>query len=123
MSVGIGSSGWQTPLLELGGFDGLIIEAFASGDVPPRTAEILTSLVAKGLPVVLASRARPGLIRPVFPGLIGTSHELLASGFHGAGQLDPHRARMRLAVALSCNHAEQMKSAFVRKKEKGVNRG
>lgn len=123
MSVGIGSSGWQDPLLRRGGFDGLIVEAFASGDVPPTTAEILMPLVAKGFPVILASRARPGLIRPAFPGLVGTSHELLASGFCGAGQLDPHRARMRLTVALSCNRSGQVKSAFMRKKEKGVDRG
>jgi len=113
LPVGIGSSGWHAESLQHGGFDGLVVEAFASGDVPPQTAATLVAIARAGCPVILTSRSRPGRIKAGFPGLVGTSHELLKHGLMGAAQLDPHRARLRLALALACNSPDEVWKAFI----------
>lgn len=113
LPVGIGSGKWHARCLHAGGFDGLVIEAYASGDVPPETAAALVEIVKAGRPVVLTSRSRPGRIKAGFPGLTGTSHELLEQGLIGAAQLDPHRARLRLALALSCKAQGEVQRAFL----------
>ncbi|MGB3389712.1 MAG: hypothetical protein WBA88_17200 [Pseudaminobacter sp.] len=112
LSVGIGSADWQAGVLSRGGFDGLVVEAYASGDTPPATATALMSLVSNGCPVVLASRSRPGRVKGGFPGIAGTSHGLLAHGLLGAAQLDPHRARLRLALALACKPRADLSAVF-----------
>lgn len=112
LPVGIGSTEWQTNILRGVGFDGLVIEAYASGDVPSETATTLLSLVEGGCPVVLASRSRPGRVKGGFPGIAGASYELLKRGLLGAAQLDPHRARLRLALALACKPRADLSKVF-----------
>jgi len=113
LPVGIGSDRWHAKALRADSFDGLVVEAYASGDVPADTAEALVSLSEAGCPVVLASRSRPGRVKGGFPGIAGTSHELLTRGLFGAAQLDPHRARLRLALVLACEPRGDISAVFV----------
>lgn len=101
LPVGIGIGPWLATILEIKNFDGVVIEAYAAGDVPSSICEPLRRLVSGNIPVVLASRSNPGLVEPLFPGELGCSHDLLSIGVLGAGNLDAGRARIRLMVALA----------------------
>lgn len=105
--VGIGAANWLLRLFASFAFDGIVIEAFAAGDVSPKVAGALRAMIANGRPVVLASRSRPGRIGATFPGLEGASADLLGFGALSAASLDPHVARLRLAVTLAADpHVE-----------------
>jgi L-asparaginase/Glu-tRNA(Gln) amidotransferase subunit D len=99
--VGIGAADWICAVLEALDFDGLVIEAYAAGDVPPAVVDAIEEAIAQGCPVVLASQSRPGKISSAFPGLKGASAHLLELGVLSAGSLTASLARMQLAVALA----------------------
>ncbi|HWA58887.1 MAG TPA: asparaginase [Gemmatimonadales bacterium] len=82
------------------GFDGVVIEAFGSGNVPPGALPAIRRWIAEGKPVVLASRCARGEVQPVyaFPGGGAT---LVREGVIPAGPRTPSQARMELALALS----------------------
>jgi L-asparaginase len=84
-------------------FDGVVIEAFGSGNVPPGAVPAIRRWVAEGKPVVLASRCARGEVTPVyaFPGGGAT---LVREGVIPAGPRTPSQARMELAIGLSAGH-------------------
>jgi L-asparaginase len=112
VSVGIGAAGWIGQLLDSVPTDGLVLEAYGAGDVPPEVADHVTAYVAGGGVVVVTSLARPGRVEPTYPGIAGTSHGLLAAGCYGGGVLTPRQARMRLAVALASGVPDAPRQAF-----------
>ncbi|WP_238005654.1 asparaginase domain-containing protein [Dactylosporangium sp. AC04546] len=111
-SAGIEAATWIGPLLELVPSDGLILEAYGAGDVPPPVADQVRAYVADGGHVVVTSLARPGLVEPTYPGIPGTSHGLLSAGCYGGGVLTARQARMRLAVALASGIPNAPRDAF-----------
>jgi L-asparaginase len=81
-------------------YDGVVIEAFGSGNVPPGAVPAIRRWLAEGKPVVLASRCPRGEVTPVyaFPGGGAT---LVRDGVIPAGPRTPSQARMELAICLS----------------------
>jgi L-asparaginase len=84
-------------------FDGVVLEAFGSGNVPPGAVPAIRRWIAEGKPVVLASRCARGEVHPVyaFPGGGAT---LVREGVIPAGPRTPSQARMELALCLSAGH-------------------
>jgi L-asparaginase len=80
--------------------DGLVIAGFGGGRLSAAMADAAVAAAAR-LPVVIASRCGAGSTqRSSYQGH-GSETQLLAEGLIGAGQLNPLKARLRLAVALS----------------------
>lgn len=111
-SAGVGADNWIGQLVDLVPSDGLVLEAFGAGDVPPEVAQHIAAYLTSGGQVVITSLARPGRIEPTYPGIPGTSHGLLSSGCYGGGVLTARQARMRLAVALASDVPEAARQAF-----------
>jgi L-asparaginase len=112
LPVGVGLGAWLAEILGPGRFEGVVVEAFGAGDVPPALVQPLRRLLSRRIPVVLSSRSTPGRVEPLFPGIRGSSHELLASGALSAGALDSARARIRLLVALAARPHLPAEKAF-----------
>jgi L-asparaginase len=95
-------TGDQGELVELAraGHDGLVLEAFGSGNLPPGAVPAIRRWIADGKPVVLASRCLFGEVTPVyaFPGGGAT---LVREGVIPAGPRTPSQARMELTICLS----------------------
>jgi L-asparaginase len=81
-------------------FDGVVVEAFGSGNLPPGAVPAIRRWLAEGKPVVLATRCPRGEVTPVyaFPGGGAT---LVRDGVIPAGPRTPSQARMELAICLS----------------------
>jgi L-asparaginase len=80
--------------------DGVVIEAFGSGNVPPGVVAAIGRWLDEGKPVVLASRCWWGQVTPVYA-FDGGGARTTAMGAIPAGPLTPSQARMELAIALS----------------------
>jgi L-asparaginase len=80
--------------------DGVVIEAFGSGNVPPGAVPAIGRWLAEGKPVVLASRCWWGRVTPVYA-FDGGGARTTAMGAIPAGPRTPSQARMELAIALS----------------------
>jgi L-asparaginase len=112
VTVGVGA-GWGLARMLAGSHsDGVVIAGYATGDVPPVMVTALQRLISSGIPVVLASRSRPGRVEPAFPGVAGTSADLLARGLWGAGTLDAVRVRIRLMTVLAARPRIPLATAF-----------
>ena len=81
-------------------YDGVVVEAFGSGNLPPGAVPAIRRWLAEGKPVVLATRCPRGEVTPVyaFPGGGAT---LVREGVIPAGPRTPSQARMELAICLS----------------------
>lgn len=80
--------------------DGVVIEAFGSGNVPPRAVPAIGRWLEAGKPVVLASRCPEGVVLPVY-GFAGGGARTVALGVTPAGPRTPSQARWELTLALS----------------------
>jgi len=81
-------------------YDGVVIEAFGSGNLPPGAVPAIRRWLNEGKPVVLASRCPLGEVTPVYA-FEGGGARLIAMGVLPAGPRTPSQARMELAIALS----------------------
>jgi L-asparaginase len=81
-------------------YDGVVIEAFGSGNLPPGAVPAIRRWLDEGKPVVLASRCPLGEVTPVYA-FEGGGARLVAMGVVPAGRRTPPQARMELAIALS----------------------
>ena len=95
----VGDSGALLDLLRPG-HDGVVIEAFGSGNVPPGAVPAIGRWLEAGKPVVLASRCWWGLVTPVYA-FEGGGARTTAMGALPAGARTPSQARMELTIALS----------------------
>lgn len=80
--------------------DGVVIEAFGSGNLPPGAVPAIRRWLDEGKPVVLASRCPLGEVTPTYA-FEGGGARLVAMGVTPAGPRTPSQARMELAIALS----------------------
>lgn len=80
--------------------DGVVIESFGSGNVPPGAVAAIGRWLDEGKPVVLASRCWWGQVTPVYA-FDGGGARTTAMGATPAGPRTPSQARMELAIALS----------------------
>jgi len=84
--------------------DGVVIEAFGSGNLPPRAVPAIGRWLEAGKPVVLASRCPEGVVSPVY-GFDGGGARTVAMGVTPAGPRTPSQARWELTLALSAGAA------------------
>ena len=84
--------------------DGVVIEAFGSGNVPPGAVPAIRRWIDEKKPVVLASRAPLGVVTPLYA-FEGGGSRLVAMGAIPAGARTPSQARMELMIALSAGAA------------------
>jgi L-asparaginase len=80
--------------------DGVVIEAFGSGNLPPGAVPAIRRWLDEGKPVVLASRCPLGEVTPSYA-FEGGGARLVAMGATPAGPRTPSQARMELVIALS----------------------
>ena len=85
-------------------FDGVVVEAFGSGNMPPGAVPAVRRWLDEGKPVVLASRCARGEVTPLYA-FEGGGARTVAMGAIPAGPRTPSQARMELALALSAGVA------------------
>jgi L-asparaginase len=90
--------------LALPHYDGLVLVAFGSGNVPPGAVPAIGRWVAKGKPVVLASRCPKGVVSPIYA-FEGGGARLISMGVIPAGPRAVSQARMELMISLSAGTA------------------
>jgi L-asparaginase len=85
-------------------YDGVVIEAFGSGNMPPGAVPAVRRWLEEGKPVVLASRCPYGEVTPLYA-FEGGGARTVALGAVPAGPRSPSQARMELTLALSAGVA------------------
>jgi L-asparaginase len=85
-------------------YDGVVVETFGSGNMPPGALPAVRRWLDEGKPVVLASRCPYGEVTPVYA-FEGGGARTVAMGALPAGPRSPSQARMELALALSAGVA------------------
>ncbi len=80
--------------------DGVVIEAFGSGNLPPGAVPAIGRWREEGKPVVLASRCSTGRVTPVYA-FEGGGARIVAMGAVPAGPRTPSQARWELTIAVS----------------------
>ncbi|MCZ2860551.1 asparaginase [Blastococcus sp. VKM Ac-2987] len=85
------------------GAQGVVLEAFGAGNVPPDVAAEAGRLVARGIPVLVCSRVPSGPVAPLYA---GGGAGLARAGALFAGDLSPWQGRLLLAAALSLDPTE-----------------
>ncbi len=76
---------------------GMVVAGFGSGRVPPEWYKLIEETIAKGIPMVLASRTGAGTIDDPYG---GGAHYLRSRGMIAAHEIQPLKARIKLMVAL-----------------------
>jgi L-asparaginase len=80
--------------------DGVVIEAFGSGNLPPGAVPAIGRWLEEGKPVILSSRCGAGQVSPVYA-FDGGGARTVAMGVVPAGPRTPSQARWELTIALS----------------------
>lgn len=81
-------------------FDGVVIEGFGRGNIPPGALPAIRRWLDDGKPVVLSSRCAAGEVGGEYA-FAGGGGELLRMGVLAAGRRTPALARMELVLCLS----------------------
>ncbi len=79
--------------------DGLVIEAFGQGNVPPTIMPALKSLIARNIPVVLVSRCFNGVVQDTYA-YEGGGRTLKEIGVIFTNGLNGQKARLKLMAVL-----------------------
>ena len=82
------------------GHDGVVIEAFGSGNLPPGALPSIARWLNEGKPVILASRCPDGRVSPDY-GFEGGGARTVSMGVLPAGPRTAAQARWELTIALS----------------------
>ena len=80
--------------------DGMVLEGFGAGNVPPGILDFVGFLLREDVPVVLASRSPLGGVMPLY-GYTGGGGELLHKGLLSAKTLSAIKAQLLLKMALA----------------------
>jgi L-asparaginase len=89
---------WLCFLLEQP-IDGLVVEAFGLGNLPPAVVPTLSQLLDKGVPIVLVSRCFNGQVQDVYD-YAGGGRQLKKMGMIFSNGLNGQKARLKLMVAM-----------------------
>lgn len=96
------------------GLDGLVIEAFGQGNLPPSLLSGLKRLLEKKIPVVLVSRCFNGIVESTYDYEGGGKH-LKEMGLIFSNGLNGQKARLKLMVALEMtNDRDELQKLFYR---------
>ncbi|MBJ8326416.1 asparaginase [Streptococcus pacificus] len=87
-------------LLQPDGIDGVVVEAFGAGNMPPKAAIALENLIASGTPVVLVSRCFNGIAEAIYD-YEGGGIQLAKAGVMFVKELNAQKARLKLLIALN----------------------
>lgn len=79
--------------------EGLVIEAFGRGNIPPQLVPSIKKAVDNGIPVVITSRTLFGRTAPVY-GYPGGGADLERAGAWFAGDLSSEKTRLLMSVTL-----------------------
>lgn len=82
--------------------EGIVIEAFGRGNLPPEVVPSIGKITAENIPVVITSRCLFGRTAPVY-GYPGGGAELQRRGALFAGDLSTEKVRLLLSIALGQN--------------------
>ena len=84
--------------------DGLVVEGFGGGHIPPALLDCVDQAIAQGIPTVVASRSGDGPTLRQTYAVPGCEIDLQARGAVMAGTISAMKARLRLAVAIAIGH-------------------
>jgi L-asparaginase len=84
--------------------DGVVIEAFGAGNVPPAIVPVIESLCQKQKPVLLVSRCYNGYVQDLY-GYMGGGKQLKQLGVLFSNGLNGQKARLKLLVSLQANYS------------------
>ncbi|WP_125153229.1 asparaginase [Clostridium rectalis] len=94
------------------GTNGLIIEGMGRGNVPPKMVSGIENALNKNIPVVLVSRCIKGKVLDDY-GYEGAGRELREKGVILGDNLNSHKARIKLIIALGyTNRIHEIKDIF-----------
>lgn len=93
-------------MLDLSTLDGLIIEAFGTGNLPKEVANKLSDIVNSGIPVALVSRCFNGIADPIYA-YEGGGVRLHEAGISFIKELNAPKARLKLLIAINAGLKEQ----------------
>ncbi|WCK56770.1 asparaginase [Aneurinibacillus sp. Ricciae_BoGa-3] len=85
--------------------DGLVVEAFGAGNVPPAILPIFEQLTVQGVPIVMVSRCYNGYVQDLY-GYEGGGKQLKKLGIIFCNGLNGQKARIKLIVALEAGVSE-----------------
>lgn len=91
--------------------DGLVIEGFGQGNVPPSIVDSLDQLIQKQIPVVLVSRSYKGIVQPTYA-YRGGGKQLHQMGVIFAKRLSGPKARIKLLMALESTDNINIREQF-----------
>lgn len=96
--------------------DGIVIEGFGRGHVPPAVIPAIEEAIKQGIPVILTSRCGQGLVLDAYGHVASASH-LKSLGIIFGGDLTGQKARIKLIVLLGMTRdMEEIRKNF----EKGL---
>ncbi|MBM7542497.1 asparaginase [Amphibacillus cookii] len=94
--------------------DGLVIEGFGQGNLPPCIVSQIEQLIENRIPVVLVSRSFKGVVQPTY-GYKGGGEDLKNKGVWFAKRLTGQKARIKLLALLEAGYQwEQIKAILER---------
>lgn len=110
----LGSDGKFIKSSIISGSQGIVLDGFGRGNVPPAVMTNLEESVDEGLIVVITSQASEGRVYPVYD-FPGSSADLLTKGVISGGSLSGRKARIKLAVLLNVfgSDAERIAEEFL----------
>ncbi|GEK57921.1 asparaginase [Marinococcus halophilus] len=92
--------------------DGIIIEAFGQGNIPPTVVPLLEDSIAKQVPVVLVSRCHSGVVQATYS-YEGGGYQLKRKGVIFTNGLNGQKARLKLLAALDDQRSlEEIRDCF-----------
>lgn len=110
VKLGVGADGLHVRASTHAGAQGLVVEAFGSGNV---TADVLSAIresIDAGVVVAICSRTGAGRVRPAYGQ--GGGADVADAGAVFAGDLTGPRARVALALALAIDGPQQAPEAL-----------
>ncbi|MCZ0701843.1 L-asparaginase [Natronobacillus azotifigens] len=84
--------------------DGLVIEGFGQGNVPPVFVDPIITLLKKEIPVVVVSRSFEGVVQPTYD-YVGGGKQLHDIGVLFAKRLSGPKARIKLMMLLEAKYS------------------
>ncbi|TQR08016.1 asparaginase [Psychrobacillus soli] len=81
------------------GYEGIVLEGFGQGNVPPILIPIIDEILEKEIPIVIVSRCFNGIAQDVY-GYLGGGKGLKDQGVMFANGLNGQKARLALLIAL-----------------------